>query len=338
MIAYIQDKKINYKLINDYLSISKSKNHWTNNGPVKNMLEDKISELINLPSNKRVLCVSNGTTAWNIINLYYSKTNENWKWISPSYTFPTCATLKTNIDIVDIDPTTYTLSDRQNYTNDGIVITNLFGSKLKFNCNNYTSKIIIYDNASSFLSTYNNKNICLYGDMAFSSLHHTKTLGFGEGGFIVLNADLYEELQSIATFGFTSTHKNYNKYSSNFKMSDTSAAFILQHIETYNIKRHYEIQNHIKQSLTYLKNINLFEWHEGVFYGNIPLISTKPISIDFFKTYSIVAQKYYKPLIDSYNSLYLYDRMINLPLHCDLTDTEIDTIIYAIKQFEDSCN
>lgn len=331
MISYIQKKPINYQRIEQLLRISEEKSHFTNNGPVKRLLEEKIAELIELPPEKKVLCVANGTAAFHALVMFYeTKLGRKLSWISPSFTFATCITNDTDMTLCDIDRWTLTFAENQQIEQDGMVVTNLFGSRRIFDETNYSDKIVIFDNASSFMSKYNGKNINLYGDAAFSSLHHTKTLGFGEGGFIVLNAEDYDEVQAICGFGFKG-HRIARASSSNFKMSDPMAAFILQHIEGYNLARHYEIQDICKQLIDLEDHCVLMGWHEGIFYGNLPVIFDKPVDVQFFRDRGIEANKYYGPLQNDPNSNELYDHIINFPLHCDLTDEEVMYIISVIR-------
>jgi dTDP-4-amino-4,6-dideoxygalactose transaminase len=332
MINYIQKKRVNYGAVQEYLKFSKDQNHYTNNGPVKRLLEDKISDLISLPSGKRVLCASNGTTALHAIMCYYDAINSGFKqsWISPAFTFPSCSVNASNTTIYDIDKESYTLREEDGkYSN--VIITNLFGTVIPFKG---LSTVTIYDNASSFLSKDNDgNNISLMGDMSFSSLHHTKTLGFGEGGFLVLPSELYDEIQRILGFGFNDA-RDYKELSSNFKMSDTAAAFILQHIDSYNVDRHLEIQNEFVSRLSGKENYELFNYSTGVFYGNLPILFNKNAEVKYFRDRCIEANKYYKPLKPLHNSIDLYNRIINFPLHEDITEEEINIICTTLDSYD----
>jgi dTDP-4-amino-4,6-dideoxygalactose transaminase len=207
-IKYIQDKSVDYNLVQKYLDISKTKNHWTNNGPVKSLLEDKIAEMINLPSGKKVLMATNGTVALHGLMFYYDmKSGYDLKYISPSFTFPSCVVNESNTAVCDINEK-YCLDESTANGFDGVIVTNLFGTICDFQAKN---KLIIYDNASSFMSTYNNKNISLMGNASFSSLHHTKYLGFGEGGFLVINSKDYDDIQRILGFGFSADRQHKDK-------------------------------------------------------------------------------------------------------------------------------
>jgi dTDP-4-amino-4,6-dideoxygalactose transaminase len=335
-ISYIQHKTIDSELVQKYLKISTDHNQFTNNGPVKDLLEKQIERMINCPSNKRVLCVSNGTTALHALIFHYeTKHKRKLKWVSPSFTFPSCVVNETNTRLVDIDLNTYTLRPEDVGDADGIIITNLFGTVVDFDINTFKDKIIIYDNASSFLTcNKDGVNICLLGDASFGSLHHTKTFGFGEGGFLVVDTDEYEVLQAICGFGF-----HYNRIhkpkSSNFKISEVSAAFILQHIDNYDIDKHLNAQKKYCEVLTDNKDVKIFNFNDRNFYGNLPVVFENPISPNAFRDIGIEANKYYKPIADGHdNATYLYDRIINFPLHCNVTDFEINYICAAIKKFK----
>jgi len=336
-INYIQNKKINHECVSNLLNISSKHNQFTNNGPVKALLEKKIESLINCPTNKKVLCVSNGTNALHALIFYYDKiNNRKLKWISPSFTFPSCVVNDTNTNLVDIDPLTYTLRPEDVGDADGIIITNLFGTVVNFDIEQFKDKIIIYDNASSFLSNdyYNDGiNICLKGNASFGSLHHTKNLGFGEGGFVVVDSDMYDAIQAICGFGFH-YERIHNTKSSNFKMSEVSAAYILQHIIDYDIAKHRQIQFNFSKILTNIDGIKLFNNNGSIFYGNLPIIFEKSISANTFRGIGIEANKYYKPLVSNHeNSNLLYDTIINFPLHADLNDFDIDYICNAIRRY-----
>lgn len=332
MINYIQKKRVDFDAVQRYLDISKNANHYTNNGPVKRLLEDRLSEMIGLPEGKRVLCASNGTTALHAF-MFYCDQISGWspqKWASPAFTFPSCSVNKSNTDIYDIDMKTLTIHEHYGNRYDGVIITNLFGTVIPFN---RQCKFLVYDNASSFMSKDSNgNNISLMGDVSFSSLHHTKTLGFGEGGFLVLDSSLYDEMQRILGFGFND-NRDYKRLSSNFKMSDVSAAFILQHLDSYNIEKHLDIQSKFVERLSNKQDYKLFNYSDGVFYGNLPVVFRNRTGIKYFRDCGIEANKYYKPLDSLHNSVHLYDRIINFPLHEDITQDQINTICESIESY-----
>lgn len=337
LINYVKNKKPNYENIEKILSLSQEKNHFTNNGPAKLKLEKYLHSFLKIDQNKKVLCVSNGTLALHAINFFLKLKHGKFKWLTPAYTFPSCVIGGMDTDILDISLQDYSfdreeLEKQKEY--DGIIVTNLFGTTANIDywekfCKD-NKKILVFDNASSPLSFHNGKNISNFGNFSFGSLHHTKIIGFGEGGFIVCPEEDYETLNSILTFGFKG-NRIYNENSSNYKMSDVQAAFILDHLMTFDLAKYLSIQQ------TFLNEINfagasIFNKKQDVVYGNLPIVFDKPTNNLLFKDLGIDAYKYYLPLKSLPNSNYLYDRMVNFPLNENLQEQEIDIIITEIKR------
>lgn len=140
----------------------------------------------------------------------------------------------------------------------------------------------------------------------------------------------YNEIIKISNFGFHDT-KKYQPLSSNFKMSDIAAAFILQHINNYDVKRHLEIQNIIVDGIKGVMGASAFNYEEGVVYGSMPALFDTNTNQDAFRSLNIEANKYYKPLKEYRNSSSIYDRIINFPLHSSLKDSEAKQIVESIK-------
>ena len=215
MIKYVQEKKINYDLMNSLLEETQKTNQFTNKGPAKKALEYKLESLLNLNEDRSVLCVANGTLALHIIYLFLLKNDPNIRIVSPSYTFPSCVVGFKQVELKDICNKSYTLYLEEDLLNkyDVFIITNLFGT-YPYNISSWISeaekrnKTLIFDNASSPLSIVNGTNICNLGDFSFGSLHHTKYLGFG------IN-DRKKEKKHCQILNRVHGH-----YSSNFKMSD----------------------------------------------------------------------------------------------------------------------
>lgn len=340
MIGYIDKKNINYKRIKELLSISAKINHFSNSGPLKKLLESKLESIIGINLKKKVICFNNGTSALHALMMYFTKKGVK-KWVTPAFTFPSVVVGGAfDVDILDINPNTITLpldeTALEKY--DGVIITNVFGCDVGVeNWHEFCkkqNKVLIFDNASSPLTKTNNINVCNFGDASFGSLHHTKYLGFGEGGFAIVNEDLYNDLEAISNFGFlhSRTHENL---SSNFKISDISAAFIIQHLENYNIEHHINIQNELINGISEINNVYPLLYNSETVYGNLPIVFSSKIDNVYFQNSNIVTQKYYKPLKNLPNSIDLYDRIVNFPLYENLTNTNIKTIIKSIKAYEE---
>lgn len=340
MINYIQNKKMDIDKFKEIISNSESLNQFTNSGPAKKYLEQILHKLLNINNDKEVLCVSNGTHALHAIKLFFQRRNPNFSWVSPSFTFPSCTVGGFKTSIVDIELESMTLPLQEIKKYDGSIITSLFGTYphnlkqlLSFATNN--NKKVILDVASSPMTTIDGKNICNFGDYSFGSLHHTKYLGFGEGGFIVLPKEDCVEMSSILAFGYTADQavRRCNPLSSNYKMSDVAAAAIIQHLQKLDLDLLLNIQNDFINKLDNLDNSSLFLYNQGTVYGNLPILFKNSQSKKTFFKQGIEAQKYYYPLsTDHNNSMFIYDRIINFPLHVDLTSKEINKIINSIKE------
>jgi dTDP-4-amino-4,6-dideoxygalactose transaminase len=334
MINYVQKKIIREDRIKELLKKSFDMNQFTNNGPVKKDLELLLRSKLKISNNKSVVCLSNGTTACHaLMFLYQKKLGKKLKWIVPSFTFPTPVIGGFSSKIVDINKETYTIDieDAAVKNADGVIITNLFGT-----CNSIeeweeyckkSGKILIFDNASSPMTKLNGKNICDFGDASFGSLHHTKYMGFGEGGFAVVPNDDYEALNSIANFGFTS-QRIHSSLSSNYKMSEVSAAYCYAQIEAYDINKHVDIQQTLLTSFqdANIEIFNISNKKANYVLGNLPILFKNSVDISSFRNLGVEANKYYKPLASFRNSKSLFSRIINLPLNESMTNYEIEML------------
>lgn len=341
MIRYVQNKSINSSLFEKILKDSTRTNQFTNKGPAKFALEKKLEELLEISDDKSVLCVTNGTLALHGIYHFLNKTRGKLKFVSPSFTFPSCVLGGQEFEILDIENKNYTipLTEENIEKYDVFIITNLFGT-YPGNINEWIAtckergKVLIFDNASSPMSKVDGVNICNLGDFAFGSLHHTKYMGFGEGGFVVVPKHLYEEFELILGFGFSglTTKRKYSIHSSNYKMSDVAAASILQHLEGYDFEKHIQNQQVLIDKISKIKGIEVFNYADGVVYGNLPIVFSREVSNLFYTSSGIEAQKYYYPLVEQENSMFLYDRIINLPLNCNLSEYDIKTITSVVRK------
>jgi dTDP-4-amino-4,6-dideoxygalactose transaminase len=329
-VNFIANKKFKNTDVLEFLKMSSDQKKFTNDGPVKKLLEYELKNILNIPENKSVVCLSNGTTA--LHTLLYSfeiKNRKKLKWMTPSFTFPTpmVGGFKSNVGLVC--ESGRLLKDSNLNDIDGLIITSIFGSSLDIEywvdrCKE-ENKILILDNASSPCSLIKKESIMSYGDASFSSLHHTKFLGVGEGGFVVVEEEIAELINKIACFGFDQFRK-YDSRSSNFKMSDITAAYILSHVKNYDIEKHKSIQNELVNFVDLIGLKTLGSCNDIV-YGNLPVIFNKKIDKSFFTNLNVEVNKYYRPLIEEdFNAWEIYERIINFPLHDELTLIELDIL------------
>jgi dTDP-4-amino-4,6-dideoxygalactose transaminase len=335
MIKFINKIPVNFERVTELIKNSERIGQMTNDGPVKKMLDKKLHSLLNLSDNKRVLSLSNGTSSLHLIIRYLDiKYKSKLRWATTDFTFPCIMQADRPVYVLDIDINDGSPIDIDWDKFDAIVITNLFGTyvdikKFQSECKK-RNKILIFDNASSPLSTLDGKNICDF-EISFGSLHHTKIIGFGEGGFLVCDVSDYEVLNRLANFGFD-IDRNWHPLGSNYKISDVQSAFILQNIENFNLDAYLNFQNKIVSMVNKLDNCQIFNYKEGTVYGNLPIVFYKPTSHLKLRDLGIEANKYYKPLTGLENSKWLYERIVNLPISQNFGDYELEKIKYILKQ------
>lgn len=292
MIDFIGQKSINWCRVENLLNISRKHNRWSNFGPVSHLLEQKIAEI--LQTNLTVVCCSSGSTGiWALANML------NVKCPVSSFGFPcTIQGPLSESKIVDCD--------QNGIISEPGLITNVF-SCLKEIGPEYP----IIDSAVGFDNIKHRKNTMI-------SLHHTKPWGFGEGGCVLIDKADEAAFRSLISFG--------TKKGMNGKMSEISAAFILQWLETPWPSNIY------REQFERIKNIAIKLGYRLLCQPNsipahVPLIYPDPIEIN---STIIKTQKYYRPLVNTPNATYIYDRIVCFPCHdgiASLKDEQIKEVL-----------
>lgn len=350
MISWVPKKKINLNDVNKKIEECIKIKHLTNNGKNVIELQKTIKNIFNIDEDKEVILTCNGAMGINALigglNMFY---NKKLRWAVQSFTFP-CSNQGLLIDsiIFDLDdnmgPNIDDLNKRK-HEYDGILITNCFGTSTNIElyetfCKD-NNKLLLFDNAAASFTFYNNKNHLNYGLGCMVSLHHTKPIGFCEGGFILFDKKFLDVMEKSICFGFTKYDKfNYDIYASNYKMSEVSAIFISDFLKNLNViyKHHTTIVNYFIQKF-YDNNLNEYvrlfpnySDYKNSLMSTIPLLFENEISTNVFLENSIEAKKYYYPLdLNCSFSSKLFKTIICLPLNTDITIEIIDLYIKIIK-------
>lgn len=365
-MKWVPNKSINHNRVQDLLQESLACNQFTNGGPLTTKLESLIHSSLELDSSKSVVCVSNGTVAlWAVaaaLEIFHSETLKTpLRFATQSFTFPASAQgFLSNAIIVDIDidggPD---LSSFDPNSIDALIITNVFGNVVDIQ--KYQSwadshkKFLIFDNAATSFTCYNGKNSCLYGNASTISFHHTKPIGFGEGGAVIIDSIYEKSLRNVINFGIDNTSPStacWNRKSGNYKMSDIQAAYIYQFIESNSILM---IKSHIQSLYSHFKNsIASFSPKDAGglqptcssfrmfpnFSSEIPFVSCLSIFsphsnliIDELLYNNIYCRKYYKPLLPLKNSNIFYDNIICISCNTDMTIEDINKIISILQKY-----
>jgi dTDP-4-amino-4,6-dideoxygalactose transaminase len=307
MINFVHQKTINIPLFSKYLETANNTNQFTNYGYATKLLEIRARNMLQIADTKAIIAVCNGAAALNAI---VQTIHENELVYSQDFTFP-C-----NFQIPDVLTNVFDLNtdyepDVDQIPFDGIVIiTNCFGhvNNLDQIINHATKhkQKIIFDNAASPYSFYNNSNISNYGIASYISLHHTKPIGFGEGGLIIIDKVYEEKARSIINFGLVNkvpVHKG-----NNYKMSEIAAASILQWWDSFDID---ELNSkYIKAYNKYADNASqiLPNYASSFFPNCVPVINSNT-NYD-----NMDVRKYYTPNKGLRNSVDLYNKIKCVPI------------------------
>lgn len=344
MIHWVPKKNINTEKVNLLLEHSIQSNHFTNNGPNVKLLEQKVREILKIDDDKSIICVSNGTVAlWAVIASFEMHLEKDLQFATQSFTFPASAQgYLQNVTIIDIDNEggiDLLLINPEEC--DGIIVTNVFGNLVDIKkyedwCSKY-NKLLVFDNAATSYSMYNGKNSCNYGNATTISFHHTKPLGFGEGGCIIIDSKYEKTLRQIINFGIDNLaiSPKWHRKGSNYKMSDIQAVYISQYLDNFN-----KIVYHTKDLYSYfitqskVLDITLFPNKSD----DIPLVSCICIFskksneiIKLLLEHNIYSRKYYYPLIDTPVATEFFNNIVCIPCMVDMNKGDIDNIINIIN-------
>jgi len=310
---FIQTKQINSKLFLEYLAMANKTNQFTNGGYAVRQLEQRARTMLQITDNKAVIATNSGTSALHAIILTLNKHLGKLRLATQSFNFPSAiqgpakdSKILDFDDSLDID-----LSNIDDI--DVLIPTNCFGHLQNIDKIQNKGKIVIYDNAASPYSFWRGYNSCNYGVASFISLHHTKPLGFGEGGLVIIDSYYEQTVRAIIAFD-KQANGSFTRLGNNYKMSELAAAGILQWWDQFDINKlkdmYFTRYITLKESL--LNQVNFFKHSAAaneIFFPNcLPVLYTDK-NIE-----SKNAMKYYKPLDNSKIANDVYNKISCLPL------------------------
>ena len=334
MIPFIQEKSFNYAIFSKYIDNAVKNNQWSNYGVAVQELEVRARKMLEISDDKAVIATCSGTGALHALVYGIRRTKESdLRVTTQDFNFPSASLgpcggpivvdFDQNLDIQMEDTFLVDYGDL-------IIVTNCFGHLQ--NLDHILSqakkhdKFIIFVNAATPYSFYNDTNSCNLGIGSIVSLHHTKPIGFAEGGLIIVDKEYEENCRKAVNFGFTDNE--FNERSGNYKMSELSAAGVLQWWDQFNIKEMVEKYHHNYFTMKYELAVNIDggaipnHADDKWFPTLMPWISHKPMTIEdaYFK--DRICKKYYKPLRGFPNSTIVYDSILCYPVHEGLSETK----------------
>lgn len=327
MIGFVEAKRPDYPEIRRLLAASEASGVWSNFGPVSRRLEEVVAELLRLGPSRRVVACSSGTAALHgLVDLYQHLAGRTLRWVVSAFTFhaqkqgPLADALVLDCDergSLDLDELSALPSD----TYDGFIVTNLFGTARRVEhyeaLARRAGKILLFDSATCFGSNYEGEPFGSFGAGELFSFHHTKPCGFGEGGCAVVPTELEDTFRSLINFGLFKGIDTGTR-STNGKMSDVAAAFILDRIRRLEVIRadHLEQFGRLAELARDLDLSLLADaTADDCLPSLAPVLSPRPVGLKRLAGSPMVVHKYYRPVASRPRAEEIYARVCCFPCH-----------------------
>lgn len=226
---------------------------------------------------------------------------------------------------------------------------------------------VIEDNAHGLFGRHQGQLLGTFGAMATQSFHETKNVTCGEGGAVVINDPRYIERAEIIREKGTNRSRFFrgqvDKYTwvdlgSSYLPSDILAAFLYAQFENWEAiqKRRQDIWEYYANQLdgwARENDVRLPIIPEGdqqpyhMFYLLLPDLKRRQALIAHLKERGILAVFHYQPLHlsdmgrkfggkpgDCPVTEAISDQLLRLPFYIELSETDLATIVSAIKEFK----
>lgn len=202
---------------------------------------------------------------------------------------------------------------------DGVIATPLFGMPagmptLEAWCRKRGKRLLL-DAATCAGTRDGGRPIGAVGDGVAISLHHTKPLGFGEGGYAMVPVGHEDALRSIVNFG-RYAGIDTGRWSMNAKMSDVAAAFALDRLRAVDTVRrvHVTAFERVARLGEAMGFTPLLRPAPDSLPSCVPLLAPRPFSPP--QSAVLPWMRYYRPLdAHARHAADLYSRIVCLPCH-----------------------
>lgn len=222
---------------------------------------------------------------------------------------------------------------------------------------------VVEDAAQGITSTYKGKVLGTIGDLGTYSFHDTKNITSGEGGVLLINNEKFKERAEIIREKGTNRSQFFrgeiDKYGwqdigSSYLPSELNAAILLAQLENIDKiqKKRLNLWNRYFEELKNLKQIEIpkipeiCEHNAHIFYIKCKDINERTKLINYLKENQVYSVFHYVPLHSSnagikfgeMNGDDIYttkesERILRLPLHYNISDSDIEKVVENIKGF-----
>lgn len=340
------------------------KSGWWINGPKVKEFESRFAEMVGV---KHAIAVTSNTHGLDLIIKVYNLTNCDI--MSPTMSFVTtaavplwnnCKTILVDVDPINMNICPLDIKRKLTDKTAAIICVNLAGILAPIEeIRSFYKGLIIEDCAHACYAPGAGSK----GDAAVWSFQAVKTMPSGDGGMITTNNDeIAAKLRQLVWFGIESTFDRVQNASGSnsvykwqydinilgykYYMIDLTAALCLSQLNKLpaNIKRRQFIQEKYNEAFTDCDEITIPPFSYTVQHYVIKVDPEKRDKlIDYLKEKNIHTSVHYRPI--HYLTYYKEDesnfpiaskewlKMITLPVHLNITDIDINYIIYWVKEF-----
>jgi dTDP-4-amino-4,6-dideoxygalactose transaminase len=340
---------------NQYLDGVWDRNWLTNNGPLVNELEKKLTDFLGV---ENTLYLSNGTIALQLAIKALGLTGEvittpfSYVATTSSLVWEGCKPVFVDINTrnFNIDPSKIEAAITSDTS--AILATHVYGNPCDIDAIEIIAKKhdlkVIYDAAHCFGTKYKGQSVFNYGDVVTTSFHATKVFHSTEGGAVFSSdSNLIAKMAYMRNFGHNGPEK-YHGVGINAKNSEFHAAMglsVLNHIDEILATRKSQ-SNYYSKVLkgTEVQEIELTEKSEFNFAYFPVVFNSEEITlrvIDKLNQHLIYPRRYFHPSLTELEYLTekqdtpicsdISSRVICLPLYHSLSNEEIDLIVKLIK-------
>jgi len=308
-------------------SIDESKT-YVNDGPLVRQLTEKLEAICGVP----VAVVSNGTAALELTLHAFGA--DKAEIGLPALTFSAtglAASQRHSPILYDVDADTWLLDHRLKYDNcDMLIPVATFGKPV--NMKNWENRFrpIVVDAAGALYAQQCSKN---YHVATCFSMHATKFVGAGEGGFVAsANKGWLDEIRSLAKFG---------PHGTNAKMSEYHAAVALAALGRA-VKKSYRTATVIKWYKEHGLEDFSYTTHEYNTLLVVKLIDEVPLLASAMADRGIEIRQWYRPWLDERKDFrvarplpvteHLRHRLVGLPFHNFLTEADVAYVMDSLRE------
>ncbi len=314
---------------------------------------------------KHAIATSNGTTALHaaLVGLGIGQGDEV---ITTSFTFIATAnaikmTAATPV-FVDIDETTFNLDPTMieaaiTTKTKAIMPVHLFGLPAAMDQITAIAKknnlIIIEDACQAHGADFNGQDVGSFGVGCFS-FYGTKNMTTGEGGMITTDDDLLAaKIRKIISHGSERRYV-HSMLGYNYRMTDLAAAIGIEQLKKlpHFTQRRRENAKQLTKGLSTIKGLITPSATTGHVFHQYTICVTQefPLSrdklIEHLTSHGIASSIFYPLPIHQQQAYYNYNQqhlpiaeriaheVLSLPVHPDLSDDQIQTIIHAFEEFQ----